>query len=139
MALGDPQKTTDLFELNSGHNDFERGSCYMYAANLGDLAGDPTKLVVRTNKGAASKEWFLERVEVTNLQSGDVYQTAGTPGWLDDEEKTFSLQKISSATGGRENTDNGFRIEVTTAQDEHAGTNADVYGKIYDAHNRSYQ
>ena len=58
MALGDPQKTTDLFELNSGHNDFERGSCYMYAANLGDLAGDPTKLVVRTSKVAASKEWF---------------------------------------------------------------------------------
>ncbi|KAG2450199.1 hypothetical protein HYH02_000301 [Chlamydomonas schloesseri] len=136
ILFGDKNKTGEL-KLESSANNFERNQTDDFTLNLGHLElGELNKIEIgyATQQSAAGavggafgKDWGLEAVEVTHMNTRDV-KTFWYDDWITSDKRRVQLVPTKKGDS------NVYKISVKTSDIRGAGTDANVkltmFGKL---------
>lgn len=130
IAFGD-NGTSGECVLEKSSERFERGRTDIFKIEIDDVA--PLKKIRVFHDGKSSRpDWFLEKIELRSLATGDLY-TFNCSQWLSKTlgEKKLSYDFPATVKGKQVIKSTTYKVLVKTSNVRGAGTDANVYVTLF--------
>ncbi|XP_064626993.1 lipoxygenase homology domain-containing protein 1-like isoform X2 [Lineus longissimus] len=121
-----------LRKSKNNNNKFENGSVDEFDLEAVDLQ-DLTHIVIGHDGFGAGSGWFLDKVVIKESEETKREFVFDCNRWLDEGEDDFVLERNLPLTEIKEPQEdgNGWRVYITTGDDQEAGTDAEAMMVIY--------